>query len=520
MSNQRSQSIAKSASSKRKKASLIYESVMPKEDLNVFDQGLAYDSMLEQETEQAPADPAPIESLKEAVRAYGEEVNALIMEKLATMDANLGESEFLREMRDYILDCLREKQLANATASAARIDQLILASKRFSLQRGEDLRSLLLAQPQPQALRRGSNNSLATFFEESCGLLGDCSRLLKLHVKRMCKQLKLFSKYDKRGLLEAVHSDIDAYRETVELFWDEQTEDPNYIKREKLLYDPVVAIPDLKPRDNVIFYYERFAEVHRQSTFRRSRLFRPLALFSGEAGKQPGECRVELSGVRYREMMAAVGVAGLDFPGHSFSKQHVVEAFQASLSGLGEAKELAQRLPSGFTQQFLARYVAAFVVQNFDLHLHQQHVLAMDSILKLQALTIMHLCSLLFQGKQSYSYTRLRDYFLQKLVLEVRHLLALARQVYRQLAERVDQYSQPPDRKTVSEKGLQLLQALHRTANNHMREDTSDPNEAADSALFEDAPLGGLALTAEGLVRTNFGRLLELEQLLLRVMSI
>ena len=522
MSNQRSPPNPKSASSKRKKESQLYHSVMPEEDLNVLDVNVFYDSMVEKGPENSQLEQAPIDCLIEAVKQYGDEVNGLILKKLATMDANLGESEFLREMKDYILDCVREKRPADLSNSPPQLDELILASKRFSLQQGIGLRSLFSGQPREPAPRRGSNNSLASFFEESSSLLRDCSRLLKLHVKRICKQLKLFSKYDRKGLLEQVYGSIDRYQETIELFWDEQTEDRNYIRREKLLYDPVVAIPDLKPRHNIIYYYEEFREIHRPATFRWSRLFRPLRVFfEQQDGKEiTGECRVELSKERFRDMMCAVGAAGLDFPTYSFSAAQVEKAFQGSLLGLGETKELPQRLPSGFTQQFLSKYISAFMIQNFDLNLHAQHLLAMDSLLKLQALTIMHICFLLFQGRQSYSYTRLRDFFLQMLIVEIRHLVELAKQVYRKLAERVDQYSQPPGRRTVSEKGSRLLAVLSKAVNNHMREDLADPICAADSWLSEEEPPAQRVVTSEDIVKGNFGRLLDIEQLLTRVLNI
>lgn len=205
---------------------------------------------------------------------------------------------------------------------------------------------------------------------------------------------------DLQSELKEISSYMASLKETSDLFFNDNIADKNYLFRDKLLYKPTIKLFVPKARHSVVYYWKEFAPFNDTTSYGWPKLIQPLVGFMKrinilKKGKKKEVVesiteseQFELPTKVYERFLKFTIKFGISVSLSEFFPLKMQERFEQSFNNY-EDKTNVQKLPSTFTKIFLKDCILPATLLNLDLSFYKVAISLYESILKLQALTLL-----------------------------------------------------------------------------------------------------------------------------------
>ena len=341
------------------------------------------------------------------VNDYGSEAREDFEKKLMNFGSQISVGELIREVEFYMEDLMNQRSFSEK-GEIERMREKIKESQRFSHENNIKNKRISLKDIKAsfqftingrrESFQTNKNiqaNNIKSRLIQKPSFLQHTKKLLRVHFERHAKFTGMFIKYDKKDLLEKIEKRIESLSEVSDMFWDQEKEDRNYIKRVKLLYVPEIRLSVPVPRTNYVYFEGEYKEILPPSCFTWSKLLRPVKNFifgssKDDISKQQSvkQVKCEISEEEKIQIFSHFGSAGIEMILQGFEKSAINKRFEQSFQGLLD-KSPSSMLKSNFKDDFILKYIMIPSLVNFDLKLHKIYLNCLDSALKLQSLTLM-----------------------------------------------------------------------------------------------------------------------------------
>ena len=454
---------------------------------------------------------------------FSKSFQAKVINKIQTYDDDIGESELEKDFTAFLRALLQDAKEAlpdRPEEELKEVVQSVVIYRKLSGRKGS-LRALV---ERTSALK--SKSRLSKELEvvkpklESYLMSAKQERQLEEYLESTCEAYGVFKAYSKENMMGQILGHLKEMEQLPCFLMKTNPGASIHMSVRNFLYRPKLNLRVPKLTNNSVYYSGTYVEFRNTLSFFSSKLLQPLKKIVGSRAsvveRKESLVRKNIEEAKVQRLLSLNLARGITAIMDTFDKPSF---FRRYLDSSASHVEESSLMSSVFFADFINGLVLPFYHLHVDFNLYQRYFIALDDVLKLQALYLLRNSGYIFQAIEGLDETQeLADvssihFLLQTMVMEIRYFLVLAREVYDKFL-----HESLFGAAYVSHRRIMLL-VINQRVGDHLTVQSDALSELSLTDVKPDISPPDI-ITPDSLFSKNFGSLNDLQEVYLKLILI